>query len=214
MNVAIIGAGNVGATLGTAWAKKGHRIIYGARNPSDEKVQAAVKASGGKASAATIAQAAAQAPIVVLATPWGAAQDAIAAAGNLAGKIVVDANNPLAHSPDWLEKGLVIGHDTSAAEQVAQWAKGARVVKAFNTIGASNMANPVFRGQPATMFICGDDPAAKSEVKKLSDDLGFETADMGPLRIARLLEPLAMLWINSAIALKWGPDFGFKIVRR
>ena len=214
MNVAIIGAGNVGSTLGTAWAKKGHRIVYGVRNPAEEKVQAAVKSSGGKASAATIAQAAAQVPIVLFATPWSAAKDAISAAGNLAGKIVVDAMNPLAHSPDWLERGLVVGHETSAGEQVAQWAKGARVVKAFNTIGAPNMANPIFRGQPATMFICGDDSAAKAEVKKLSDDLGFETTDMGPLKIARLLEPLALLWIHSAIALKWGPDFGFKIIRR
>jgi len=214
LNIAIIGAGNVGSTLGTAWGKKGHRIVYGVRNPAEEKVQGVLKSSGGKASAATIAQAAAQAPIVLFATPWSAAKDAIAAAGNLSGKIVVDAMNPLAHSPDWLEKGLVVGRDTSAGEQVAQWAKGARVVKAFNTIGAPNMANPIFRGQAATMFICGDDAAAKAEVKKLSDDLGFDTADMGPLKIARLLEPVALLWIHSAIAMKWGADFGFKIIRR
>src|SRR5438132_3245313 len=87
LNIAIIGAGNVGSTLGTAWAKKGHRIVYGVRNPAEEKVQGVLKSSGGKASAATIAQAAAQARIVLFATPGSAAKEAIAAAGNRSGKV-------------------------------------------------------------------------------------------------------------------------------
>lgn len=214
MNIAIIGAGNVGGTLGTAWARKGHQVIFAVRNPADPKVQKLISASNGKATAAAVADAVKQAPIVVLATPWEAAQASIQSSGNLSGKILIDATNPLAGTADALKKGLVIGHTTSASEQVAQWAKGAKVVKAFNTIGAKNMADPVFRGQNATMFICGDDSEAKAQVKKLSDDLGFDTVDAGPLATARLLEPMAMLWIHLAIIMGNGPDFGFKMVRR
>lgn len=77
-----------------------------------------------------------------------------------------------------------------------------------------NMANPKFGGQSATMFICGDDADAKKMVKQLSDDLGFETVDAGPLKTARLLEPMAMLWIHLALGMKAGPNFGFKMIKR
>jgi predicted dinucleotide-binding enzyme len=214
MNIAIIGAGNVGGTLGTVWARKGHSITFGVRNPSDTKIQKLLASAGGNATAATVAEAAAQAPVVLLATPWEAAQNAIAAAGNLANKILIDTTNPLIMSPEGLRQGLVIGHATSAAEQIKQWAPGAKVVKAFNTIGAQNMANPIFGAQKATMFICGDDAEAKASVTTLSDDLGFETMDVGSLEIARLLEPVGMLWIHISYGLGRGPDFGFKIVKR
>jgi NADPH-dependent F420 reductase len=214
LKIAIIGAGNVGGTLGTAWAAKGHQIIYGARNVNDEKVKKRVSTNPGKITATGIPDAVAQSAVVLLATPWQGAREALQSAGNLAGKVVIDAINPLEMSPAFLEKGLLVGHDTSAGEQIAQWAKGAKVVKAFNTIGSMNMANPKFGGQSATMFICGDDSEAKKTVKQLSDDLGFETVDAGPIKTARLLEPLAMLWIHLAYGMNVGPDFGFKIIKR
>jgi hypothetical protein len=214
MTITIIGAGNVGGTLGTCWARKGHQVTFGVRNPSDTKIQKLLSETQGRANAATIAQAVSQSPIIVLATPWEAAQSSIQSAGNLSGKILIDVINPLSGSPDALKKGLVLGHTTSAAEQIAQWAKGAKVVKAFNTIGAKNMADPMFRGQNATMFICGDDVDAKAQVKKLSDDLGFETVDAGPLTVARLLEPTAMLWIHLAVIMGQGPDFCFQMLKR
>jgi hypothetical protein len=106
-----------------------------------------------------------------------------------------------------------VGHDTSAAEQVASWAKGARVVKCFNTTGAENMANPRFGADRAVMFLAGDDEAAKKSVVKLGEDLGFEMVDAGALSIARLLEPVAMLWIRLAFRRGLGRDFAFKLLR-
>jgi predicted dinucleotide-binding enzyme len=214
MKIAIIGAGNVGGTLGAAWAGKGHRVVFAVRNVNDEKVKKLISDTKGNAAAASIPDAIAQCDIVLLATPWQGAQQALQSAGNLAGKVLIDAVNPLDASPAFLEKGLLVGHTTSAGEQIAQWAKGAKVVKAFNTIGAMNMADPKFGEQSATMFICGDAADAKKAVKQLSDDLGFETVDAGPLKIARLLEPLAMLWIHLAFTTQLGPNFGFKVIRK
>jgi NADPH-dependent F420 reductase len=210
MKIAMIGAGNVGTALGRGWAAKGHEIFFGSRHTRDEKLRAFVRSIGAKARAGSVAEAASNSEIVVLATPWTAAQDAIRAAGNLAGKILVDCTNPLA--PDL--SGLVLGRTTSAGEEVAKWAKGARVVKAFNTTGSGNMANAHYDSARPTMCFCGDDAAAKASVAKLAEDLGFEAVDAGPLRNARLLEPFAMLWIYLAIKQGLGPDIAFKLLRR
>ncbi len=210
MKIAIIGAGNVGGTLGTAWAAKGHDVVFGVRDPRDTRVQALVKAAGDRARAASVQEAAAACDLVVLATPWDATQDAIKSAGPLAGKILVDATNPL--EPDL--SGLALGHHTSAGEEVARRAPGAKVVKAFNTIGAQHMANPRFGSQRASLFLCGDDAGAKKTVAGLAEALGFEAVDAGPLAQARLLEPLAMLWISLAYAQGQGTDIAFKLLRK
>jgi predicted dinucleotide-binding enzyme len=118
MRIGIIGTGNVGSALGTGWAAKGHTVVFGVRNPGDAKVQPAVTAAGGATRAATVKEAAADAEVVVLATPWGATQDAIKAAGSLSGKIVIDATNPLKTDLS----GLAVGYTTSAGEEVAKWA--------------------------------------------------------------------------------------------
>ncbi|HEY7677782.1 MAG TPA: NAD(P)-binding domain-containing protein [Candidatus Methylomirabilis sp.] len=210
MKIAIIGAGNVGSALGKGWAAKGHDIAFGVRNPGDTRVQAVIQATGNRARAASVKEAAADAAVVVLATPWGATQEAIRAAGSLSGKIVIDATNPLRADLS----GLAIGPATSAGEEVARWAPGATVVKAFNTTGAGNMANPRFGGEAASMFLCGDDAAAKKTVASLAEALGFEAVDAGPLAQARLLEPLAMLWISMAYAFGHGPNIAFRLLRR
>src|SRR5271165_5886578 len=191
MNIAIIGAGNVGGTLGGRWARGGHQVAFGVRNPADPKNGKVLEAAGPNGRLDTVPEAVKDAAVVALTTPWEGAQNAIMSAGNLAGKILIDATNPLLMNAEGLKRGLLIGHDTSAGEQVAAWARGAQVVKAFNTTGWPNMANPAYGAQNATMFICGDDAAAKATVKKLSEELGFDTADAGPLSTARLLEPLA-----------------------
>jgi 8-hydroxy-5-deazaflavin:NADPH oxidoreductase len=214
MNIAIIGAGNVGGTLGSRWAKNRHKVTFGIRNPSDDKVQTAVSAGGVNAKAASIADAVRSAEVVVLTVPWEGAQAAIQSAGDLNGKILIDCTNPVIMGVEGLKKGLVVGHSTSAGEQVASWAKGAKVVKAFNTTGAGNMANPGYGSHNATMFICGDDAKAKGIVKELSDELGFDTIDAGPLTAARLLEPTAMLWIHLAFACGMGMNFSFKVLKR
>src|SRR5262245_29408576 len=130
MQLAVFGAGNVGGTLGKGWARAGHSVTFGVRNPLDPKVQSLLADIGANAEAKTIGVAA-KAPVVVLCIPWQAAQETIRAAGNLKDKIVIDATNPMAMTLDGLREGLVIGHRTSAAEQVAQWTPEAHVVKAF-----------------------------------------------------------------------------------
>jgi 8-hydroxy-5-deazaflavin:NADPH oxidoreductase len=189
--IGILGAGNVGGALGRVWAAKGHRITFGKRGGSN-------------------AEAAAASEIVVLSVPWPAAQEAIKSCGDLKGKILVDCTNPLA--PDL--QGLTIGTTTSAAEQVAGWAPGARVVKAFNTIGAPNFGNAQFGAELADGFYCGDDAAAKSVVRDLVQDAGMNPVDVGPLRNARWLESLAMLWIDLALNQKQGINHAFKLLRR
>src|ERR1044072_4793170 len=129
MNIAIIGAGNVGGTLGRRWAQTGHQIKFGVRDAAKPEVVALLKETRGRAAAASVADAASFGEVVVVTTPWNATQAALKSAGDLAGKVLVDCTNPL--KPDL--SGLSLGPETSAGEQVAQWAKGARVVKCFNT---------------------------------------------------------------------------------
>jgi len=210
MKIAIIGIGNVGGTLGPAWAKAGHEVIYGVRDPNSDKVKHLLDISGSNAEAAGVAQAAERADVIVLATPWSATREAVAAAGDLHGKIVVDCTNPIA--PDL--KGLSIGTTTSAGEQVAQWAEGAKVVKAFNTTGSGNMTDPHYGSQALTMLICGDDSEARETVAQLSGDVGFDPCITGPLYHARYFEPMAMLWVDMAYLQGRGPDFAYKILSR
>ena len=213
MKLGIIGAGNVGGTLGTAWAQKaGHDIFFGVTNPQSDKTQALLRGLGGKARAGTAAQAAAFGDMIVLTVPWTAVEAAIRSMGDLAGKIILDATNPLTRGPDGI--GLAIGHSTSAGEKVQEWAKGASVFKTLNTTGFGNMANPVYGGVKSVMFVAGDDVANKPKVINLVGDLGFEVIDAGPLRNARLLEAHAMLWIDLALARGQGRDFAFGILRR
>ncbi len=213
MKIAVIGSGNVGGTLGKILAQKGHDVTFGARDPQSEKIKSLLSSISGNARADSIPGAVADADVVILATPWDAAQDAIAQAGNLTGKVLIDTINPVGLNPEGLSRGLVIGHTTSAAEEVAKWATGARVVKAFNNIGANCFGNTQFGSVTATAFICGDDADAKKVVTILAQDVGFEVVDTGPLAQARLLEPLAMLWISLAIG-GVGREFSISLVKR
>jgi hypothetical protein len=203
MRIGIIGAGNVGGTLGRRWAGAGHEVVFGTRRPERVETPPGARADG-------VREAAEHGEVVVLATPWDGVRDALAAAGDLTGKVLFDCTNPLAADLS----GLAIGHTTSAGEQVAALAPGARVVKIFNSTGAGNMADPLYGEQAATMFYCGDDGEAKGTAARLAADLGFEPVDAGPLRNARLLEPLAMLWISLAYVQGLGPGIAFKLLRR
>ena len=124
---------------------------------------------------------------------------------------MVDATNPL--NADTPPSGLTVGLTTSAAEHIAAWAPGARVVKGFNTLGARLFVDPVFDGQAASMFLCSDDAEAKRVVAGLAAELSFDVVDAGPLVNARWLEPLAMLWIKLSIAQGMRP-IAFKLLRR
>jgi NADPH-dependent F420 reductase len=210
MHIAVIGIGMVGGTLGRRWAQLGHEVVFGVREPSSQKVGQLLAESGANARAAAVGEAAASADVVVLATPWSGTRDAVRSAGDLAGKVVLDCTNPL--KPDF--SGLAVGNDTSAAEQVAAWAPGAKVVKVFNTTGFKNMENPLYGDERATMFFCGDDAGAKQVAARLAEELDFDAVDAGPLAEARSLEHLALLWIHLAYVQKMGPGIAFKLLRR
>ena len=202
MKIAVIGKGNVGAALGGRWAAAGHEVVYGVRDPA--------KGGGPGGTAATVADAARAAEVVLLAVPWDAARAALASAGDLTGKVLLDCTNPL--TPDL--SGLTVGTTSSGGEQVAGWAKGARVVKIFNTTGSGNMERPDYGGTPVTMLYAGDDAAAKEVAARLARDVGFTPQDLGPLSASRLLEPLALVWITLAIRQGLGMDFALNIVHR
>jgi predicted dinucleotide-binding enzyme len=209
-SIAVLGAGNVGGGLARVWVAAGHDVTFGLPNPQSDKARAAVSALGGKARAASNKDAAAASEIVALCVPWPQAEEAIRSCGSLAGKIVIDCTNPLAPNLS----GLTIGVTTSGGEQVASWAAGTRVVKAFNTIGAANYGNAQFGAQRADGFYCGDDAAAKSTVRELIENGGLDPVDVGPLKNARLLEPLALLWIDLAVNQRQGINHAFKLLRR
>jgi len=207
MRIAIIGAGAVGSALGLAWLKAGHDVSFGVRNPGDAKY--------GKLPTERLtepARAAAGADVIVLATPWEATEGVVTGLGDLSGRILIDCTNPVGMGPDGLE--LVIGHRISGGEMVAGWATGAHVFKAFNQTGAENMADISRYIPTAAMFVAGDNRMLKPAVLGLVRDLGFAAIDAGPLRIARLLEPLAMLWMDQALYRGAGLDFAFAVVKR
>jgi 8-hydroxy-5-deazaflavin:NADPH oxidoreductase len=193
MEIAIIGTGNVGGALARALLRSGHQIILGVRDPA--KAAALAQATGSAIDSP--ASAATRAPVVVLALPWGQAEQVARSLGDLSGKIVIDCMNPLAMVNGAL--GLERGHTTSGAEALAGWLPGARVVKTLNQVGAEIMEDNAGMAARPAMFMAGDDAAAKSVVAGLLTDLGFDPLDAGDLTRARLLEPLAMVWVNQAL---------------
>lgn len=207
MNIGIIGTGNVGATLGTRFAQLGHPVAFGSRKPDSPEM--AKLAGQSNSRVASPREAAQSAEVVVLATPWQSTAEALRGLGDLTGKIVFDCTNPLKADLS----GLELGTTTSAAEQVALWAAGARVVKIFNTVGFGVMAKTAFGSEAPTMFYCGDDVPAKGVARDLAAQMGFDPVDAGPLRQARLLEPLALLWISLALGGQ-GVNIAFKLMHR
>lgn len=206
MKIAIVGSGHIGAGLARAWAPKRHDITFAAREPRAAEVVALCEALG--ASAAPVAQACAAAEVVVLAMPYGALDDVLAAAGDLAGKIVIDCTNAVGPGMK-----LAYGHTTSAAEELQKRIPDAKVFKSFNAQGAENLAHPQYPDGAASNFFCGDDAKARETVRQLVLDVGFDAVDAGPLTNARLLEPLMLLWVACAKT-SGTRDIAFRLLRR
>lgn len=190
----MLGAGRVGTTLAGRWAAGGHDVVYGVRDPESSR-------HSGLGSVASTADAVRGADVVLLALPFPAVEGVVRGL-ELSGAIVVDATNPL---------GAVA--DGSGAERIAEWAPGAHVVKAFNTTGFENMADPAYPTGSATMLVAGDDAAAKEAALSLAAELGFDAIDAGPLAAARELEALAALWIRLARG-ELGRGIAFSLLRR
>lgn len=192
MTIAVIGTGRVGGALGPRLAELGHRVVYGTREPQREDVQALVAATGDGTRAALPGEAAHAADWIVLATPHSAMPAVSEAIGDVSGKLIIDVTNALVPADD----GLMKLADSGSAGEAWQAAKpDAKVVKAFSTVGYHVMADPAAAGGPVTTLLIGDDADAKATVASLAESLGFETMDVGPMRNARYLEGLAVLYL-------------------
>jgi predicted dinucleotide-binding enzyme len=211
--IGILGSGSVGKALGVGFLGLGSEVKIGSREP--EKLAGWVGEQGDRASAGTFAEAAAFGEILVVATLWSGTEHALRLADpkNFAGKVVIDVTNPL----DAVEPGkpprLAVANTDSAGEQVQRWLPGARVVKAFNTVGAALMVQPQFSGGPPDMFLCGDDEAAKKTVSEICTAFGWGTVDLGGITSARATEPLCILWVGYGIKTNtW--HHAFKLLRK
>lgn len=206
MKIAMLGAGRVGATLARGFRAAGHTVTLGVRDPGDAK-HGPLVAEGLAVSALPAAVAAGD--VLVLVTAWAGAQATLAAVGDLGGRVLLDVTNPI--GPGF---ALTHGHADSGGEQVQRWAVNARVVKVFNSTGMENMAQPRYPGGRAFMPLAGDDEAACTVAATLARDLGFEPVRVGGLEQARLLEPLALLWIRMAMSGAAGRHFAFGLLHR
>lgn len=213
MRIGILGTGDVGRALGTGFATLGHDVMIGSRDAANPKLRDWLGKAGAHTSGGTFEQAAKFAELAVLATAWSGTENALRLAGadKLAGKVVIDATNPLDFST--LPPTLAVGHSDSGGEQVQRWLPAARVVKAFNIVGNAHMFRPEFPGGPPDMVICGNDEAAKRAVSTVLNEFGWGVIDLGGIEGSRYLEPLAMVWIVHGFAAKsW--NHAFKLLRK
>lgn len=214
MKIGILGSGDVGKALGSGFATIGHEVKMGSREPASEKVASWVAKAGPRATGGTFAEAARFADVAVLATLWSGTENAIRLAGPdyLAGKVVIDATNPLVFR-EGASPALALGNSDSGGEQVQRWLPGSRVVKAFNMVGNAHMFRPQFPGGPPDMFFCGNDAEAKKTVVEILTSFGWPSIDIGGMEGARLLEPLCILWILYGIRTgTW--NHAFKLLRK
>jgi predicted dinucleotide-binding enzyme len=216
MKIGIIGSGDVGQRLADGFIGLGHTVKIGSRDPSQKKVTEWMdKHDKGVASSGTFAEAASFGELNVLATSWAGTADAIRMVDpqNFAGKVVIDVINPLDFS-EGMPPRLAIGHTDSAGEIVQRMLPSSKVVKALNIVGNPHMIHPDFPGGPPTMFICGnDDEAKKVVINNILTKFGWETIDIGGIEAARLLEPLAFLWITYYFRTGTG-NHAFKLLRK
>ena len=201
--VGIIGSGDVGQALGLGFAKNGYDVKIGSRTPESEKLKAWIEKCQGKASTGNFSEAAAHGEILVLATLGTAAQEAINLSGRekFAGKLVIDATNPLDFSKG-MPPGLFVGTTDSLGEQLQRMLPTAKIVKCFNTVNNQTMINPKTNDGLPDMVICGNDEAAKRQVAGILKQFGWgDPIDIGGIDGARWLEAYTALWVRVALKL-------------
>lgn len=198
--IGVVGSGAVGEALAAGFLKHGYEVMRGSREPA--KLADWKKKAGAKASTGTFAETAKWGEVVVIAVKGSAAEEAVRSCGveNLAGKLVIDPNNPIADVPP--VNGVLsffTGPNDSLLERLQKLAPKAKWVKAFSCVGSACMVNPDFGTKPS-MFICGDDAKAKDDVRGILTQFGWETEDMGGVTAARGIEPLCILWCIPGFA--------------
>jgi hypothetical protein len=205
MNIAIIGTGNIGTALGTSWAKAGHNINLGVRDPENFKGKEMLQL--GNVKAMPIADAIKASDVILIAAVPQATADIVRSMGDVTGKVIIDAMNSVRVKPE--------GYNNTF-EALTDLAKGAEIVKCFNSTGFENMANPVYPNDVhIDMYAAGDSVRAKETAVQLAKDAGFaECYNFGGNDKVALLESFAMAWINLAIMQGQGRGIAFKIIKR
>ena len=211
MRVGILGSGLMGAKLGTLFARAGHDVVFSYAR-SDQKLKRLAREAGENARAGTPADAASGADALLLAVHWSRVDDVLKQTGDLSGKVILTCSLPMnAGNTD-----LVVAHTSSGAEALARKVRRARVVSAFGTV-PSEVLFGVFaaRKKPRrpSLLYCGDDQGAKDVAETLIRDVGFEPVDAGPLRIARYMEPFALLVGQLAYEGEGGPEIAYRFDR-
>jgi predicted dinucleotide-binding enzyme len=213
MKVGILGSGDVGKTLALGFVKHGHSVAVGSNDPAK---LAGWAAQNPAVKIGSFADTAKFGEVVLLVVKGTVTSEVLRAAGaaNLAGKVVIDVTNPIADAPP--VNGVVkffTNLDESLMERSQREFPQIRFVKAYNSVGKDLMINPQFKGGKPTMFICGNDDAAKQTVRGINDQFGWETADMGKAEAARAIEPLCMLWLTPGfLRNEW--RHAFKLLRQ
>jgi predicted dinucleotide-binding enzyme len=209
MKIGILGTGEVGQNLARGFLGLGHEVMIGSREAGGEKLDKALAAAGSGARGGTFAEAAAFGEMVALCCLGAVIESVLKLAGaeNLAGKILIDATNPLDFSKGFPPRLLDLP-DGSAGQLTQRLAPRARVVKAFNTAGSHTYVKPSYAGGPPDMFICGDDDDAKAGVGEVIKGFGWGVVDIGGIDAAHYLESMCMVWVlHGARAGGWGHAF-------
>jgi hypothetical protein len=210
--IGVLGSGPVARVLAAGFRSKGYDVRIGSRDP---RKLAEFSAKTG-VPATTFSDAAASGEIVVLAVKGAAAQDVLRSIGApaLDDKIVIDTTNPIADAPPI--QGVLrffTGPNESLMERLQSGFPKTRFVKAWNSVGNAHMVDPAFPGGKPTMFLCGNDEAARNEVARILEEFGWEAEDVGRVESARALEPLCQLWCAPGfLQNRW--DHAFKLLKR
>jgi len=209
MKIGILGTGEVGQNLAKGLLGLGHEVMIGSREAGGEKLSAALAKVGGGVRGGTFAEAAAFADMVALCCLGAAVESVLGLTGaeNLAGKVLIDASNPLDFSKGMPPRLLDI-RDGSGGQLTQRLAPGARVVKAFNTAGSHTYVKPSYAGGPPDMFICGNDDAAKASVGEIIKGFGWGVVDIGGIDASHYLEAMCIVWVlHGARSGGWGHAF-------
>jgi len=212
MRIGILGSGLMGGNLGTIFARAGHEVVFSYAR-SAQKLKRLARDAGGTARHGTPREAVEDADALLLSVPWSRMDDVLDQAGGLSGKVVVTCSLPMNDD----NTGLVVGHSSSGAEELARRIPQARVVSAFNTVPSEVLLGVFYESRRKTrrpnLVYCGDDQGAKDLAVTLINDAGFDPVDAGALRIARYTEPFALLVGELAYGGTTGPELAYRFER-
>ena len=204
LRIAVLGAGNIGGTLGKKWVAAGHTVAFGVANPNGDKAQAMRDELGDKVSIGSAAEALAAADVVLMAVPGGAMDETITAnAAQLDGKTIIDAANRMGG-----------GGPLNSFATLKEQTPNARIYRAFNTYGWENFADATYHDGPADMFYCGPEGESQATVEQLITDVGLHPMRLGGVEQVDLVDSVLRLWFALASGQQMGRHLAFKVLTR